>query len=464
MADCLPLITPEFLHTVTGVDISDTATVESLIIITSTLIGEELGGCVDPDTASMKLRVVCAEYTAYCMTSGAGGGTDLRAEQIGDYRVEYQSSNKNDSFDLQVLREMLQSMHGASTYTVTTTDVKANSGVPFFDSFDPGWDEVAEGERIGIAGPMYGSDGSLGLPDDTPTPPDLTGESAPGAPGTPFVGYWADMQDGTWQYNLEWTAPVDDGGAPVLHYQVWLEGVTTATPDENPIQHNNVINDNAIHVAFVQAVNEVGVGAASEMVTITTPPRVPGSPTAPIPGNWNDNGDGSWDYTLSWNFPTYEGSHPITSSRVLIDGVLVAEVDEPQAFVGLTTTDLAFTASVECVNSEGIGPASSDTIAVPGTLPGAPDIPVIVGQKRDPDKPGWWLANLTWTPSPDEGASPVTHFQVYIEDLMTPTPGPISYIENMSMQGGVHYAVYIRAVNPYGAGESSPVADLWCPP
>lgn len=120
MADCLPLITPEFLHTVTGVDVSDTASVEALILITSTLIGEELGGCVDPETATMKLRVVCAQYTAYSMSPRGSGPAAVRAEQVGDYRVEYQAQGNSDMFDLQVLRDMLSSMHGGSAYSVST--------------------------------------------------------------------------------------------------------------------------------------------------------------------------------------------------------------------------------------------------------------------------------------------------------------------------------------------------------
>jgi hypothetical protein len=147
VADCLPLITPDFLHTVTGVDVSDTAAVEELIVITSTLIGEELGGCVDPETATMKLRVVCAQYTAYVMTSGAGGSSAaLRAEQIGDYRVEYQNSS-SDQFDLQVLRDMLASMHGGSAYSVSTLGETKESGTPHFDYWDPSYMAVVDGKR-----------------------------------------------------------------------------------------------------------------------------------------------------------------------------------------------------------------------------------------------------------------------------------------------------------------------------
>jgi hypothetical protein len=120
MADCEALVDTTFVKTVTGVDVSDTDRVESLIVIASTLIGEEFGACVDPDEASMRLRTVCANYVAYMMTSGAGGAAGaLRAEQIGDYRVEYQGNRTSES-DLQVLRDMLSAMYGGSAYSVGT--------------------------------------------------------------------------------------------------------------------------------------------------------------------------------------------------------------------------------------------------------------------------------------------------------------------------------------------------------
>jgi hypothetical protein len=156
---CLPLIEPEFLGLVTGVDVSDTASVEALILVTSGLIGEELGGCVDPTTASMKLRVVAAQYTAYVMSSGSGtsGPAAIRAEQVGDYRVEYQRA-QSDQFDLQVLRDMLASMHGGSAYSVSTLSDVNESSSPHVDYWDPSYQAVLDGKR-GLGFP----DGELSL-------------------------------------------------------------------------------------------------------------------------------------------------------------------------------------------------------------------------------------------------------------------------------------------------------------
>ena len=105
--------------------------------------------------------MVCAQYVSFVMGSGSGGAAGgVRAEQIGDYRIEYQRSN-SDSFDLQTLRDMLNSMHGDSAYTVTTLDERRSSSIPSFDSFDPDYDEVLEGEIVGIAAPLLSPDDAL---------------------------------------------------------------------------------------------------------------------------------------------------------------------------------------------------------------------------------------------------------------------------------------------------------------
>jgi hypothetical protein len=136
MTDCQPLITPEFLHTVTGVDVSDPTAAEAIITIASTLIGEELGACVDPASASMKIRMVCAQYTAFCMgDSGGASPSGIRAEQVGDYRIEYQS-NGDDRFNLQVLRDMLASMYGGSSYSVGTLEKRRESLMPQYEWFN----------------------------------------------------------------------------------------------------------------------------------------------------------------------------------------------------------------------------------------------------------------------------------------------------------------------------------------
>ena len=124
MADCDPLIDAGYVATVTGADVSDSDRVEALIQITSNLVGEILGtGCVDPAEASTRLKVTVAQFVARGLASTPQQEA-VRAEQIGDYRVEFVAGTTgNVGIDVDVLRKMLTPlMPGGKNYSVQTID------------------------------------------------------------------------------------------------------------------------------------------------------------------------------------------------------------------------------------------------------------------------------------------------------------------------------------------------------
>jgi len=133
MARCEPIIDAEFLQTVTGADISDLARVDELISVVSDLCAEELLGpyrCVNPELAPMRLKVVVAEYVYFNMKASSTEQI-VRAETVGDYRVEYQTK-QTPGFDLTVLRQMLKPLR-TRYYTMRTMDDLTNTEyVPFY--------------------------------------------------------------------------------------------------------------------------------------------------------------------------------------------------------------------------------------------------------------------------------------------------------------------------------------------
>ena len=128
MARCEPIVDAMFVKTVTGVDISDLSRVDELISITSDLVAEELVGpmaCIDPATAQMRLKVIVAEFVAYNLTIRPNDQV-VKAEAVGDYRVEYQTSN-GSGMDLTRLRQMLKPLRNRA-YTVHTMDDLQSDG------------------------------------------------------------------------------------------------------------------------------------------------------------------------------------------------------------------------------------------------------------------------------------------------------------------------------------------------
>lgn len=127
MARCEPIVDAVFVQKVTGVDISDLERVDELISITSDLCAEQLLGadrCIDPARAPMQLKVIVAEFVAYNLSTRPNDQV-VKAETVGDYRVEYQASNTG-GMDLQRLKEMLRPLR-LRFYTVQTMDTLQNN-------------------------------------------------------------------------------------------------------------------------------------------------------------------------------------------------------------------------------------------------------------------------------------------------------------------------------------------------
>jgi hypothetical protein len=126
VARCQPLVDAAFVHTVTGVDISDLARVDELISITSDIVAEELIGinrCFEPDSVQMRLKLVIAEFVAYSLNSTSGNS--IKTEHIGDYRVDY-NITATAKFDLATLREMLGPLRKRNYTVYSMNDLVPN--------------------------------------------------------------------------------------------------------------------------------------------------------------------------------------------------------------------------------------------------------------------------------------------------------------------------------------------------
>ena len=143
--------------------------------------------------------------------------------------------------------------------------------------------------------------------------------AGPGAPartaatplGMPSVPESLTATGGDGEVVLEWSAPADDGGAPVTGYE-YRFAAGTAVPGDTPWQSAGLDLEwtvtgltNGQQYAFeVRAVNSAGPGAAAR--TAATPlgmPSVPESLTA-------TGGDG--EVVLEWSAPADDGGSPVT--------------------------------------------------------------------------------------------------------------------------------------------------------
>src|SRR5207253_3373559 len=200
----------------------------------------------------------------------------------------------------------------------------------------------------------------------TPTAP----ATKPGAPrnlqATPGDGH----------VTLNWQAPSNDGGSPILLYTIYRgnssggESFLITVPLVTTYTDATVTNG-VTYYYQVSATNAIGEGPRSSEVSVTpaTPPGAPQGLSA-TPGDTT--------VSLTWSPPVSNGGSPITHYKIYRGTTSGGET--PRATIGnvLTYSDTSVTNGVmyfyqvSAVNSVGEGALSGEVSATPATTPGAP--------------------------------------------------------------------------------------------
>jgi hypothetical protein len=129
------IITPEYVAAVTGADVSDTPRVELLIGEATSLVEEWLDRTFDDDMPAA-VRQAIAILVAGALTDGNPGSEgDVKAEQIGDYRVEYAGiGTYSPGLDIRRVIYLLTPCRGGGPRAVRT-DVPFDGKTPEYDAW-----------------------------------------------------------------------------------------------------------------------------------------------------------------------------------------------------------------------------------------------------------------------------------------------------------------------------------------
>ncbi len=200
----------------------------------------------------------------------------------------------------------------------------------------------------------------------------------------------------------------------------------------------------------VEAINSVGIGAASASVS-GTPVGLPGQPS--IGSVVRSNQTLTASVSLADN-----GGSPITAWQYSTDGgatwATASGTSSPLTITALssnTATRLSngtgYALQVRAVTAIGTGPASATTIVAPASAPAAPSIAVT---------PGSGLISVAFTLGTD-GGSPITELDYSLDGGTTwITPGTLSSPFSISgLTNGTAYSVLLRADNAIGSGAPS---------
>lgn len=206
--------------------------------------------------------------------------------------------------------------------------------------------------------------GTVQLPQGGPPPSAI----APGPPGTPI----AVATSG--QATVTWTAPLDNGGAPILSYTITAADSTTAgnggqgfvsTDGSLSATITGLVNGDA-YTFTVSATNAVGSGPPSNPSNSVTPAAVVTTPGPPLnPQATAGNGQ----ITVAFSAPTSNGGSAITTYRVSAVNEINGNIDHasgassPITVSGLVNTK-QYHATVRATNAIGNGPESVQTNSV----------------------------------------------------------------------------------------------------
>ena len=272
----------------------------------------------------------------------------------------------------------------------------------------------------------------------------------PDAP-TDLVGLVGDGR-----LELSWSAPVDDGGSPIVDYVVETssdDGMWTSLDDGPSAIPSAVVGElvNGLPLRVrISAVTAVGQGPAGMVARL-----VPGRPEPPT-GLIAEPGDSV--VAIRWTASSTDGGSPVVAHRIEYstdDGVTWDLVGESGPETEATMQDLVngttYWIRVSAVTAIGRSQTAS-VVGRPAAVPGEATNLLVVG--------GVGRLSFSWT-RPSDGGSSVTEVLVeVIEDGLTEwtvfTAGPRTTSASIGgLNGGLRYRVRVRYVNAVGSGTPS---------
>jgi titin len=268
---------------------------------------------------------------------------------------------------------------------------------------------------------------------------------------------------GNAQVVLNWRAPTDDGGAPIIQYKVYRG---TSTGGEvwlitlgSVLNYTNTGLANGVTYYYkVSAVNAIGEGPQSSEVS-ATPVTVP---TAPL----NLAALGSVErIVLSWQIPENDGGSAITGYMVFRattsggqDAVLIAITNATTRTYADTeiVPNVHYFYIVKALNQVGESDPSNEdsTFSVAAQVPSPPtDL-----NARACD--GFVI--LTWNASTSVGSSSIIGYQVYrgassdavTLNIVSTDAGTLTY-KDSAVTNGETYLYAVKAINGEGASSFS---------
>ena len=265
---------------------------------------------------------------------------------------------------------------------------------------------------------------------------------------------------------LQWDLPSSNGGTGISDYQIEVSGnggtIWTKFPHG---ESNNLAFDvtnllkNHAYKFRVSAVNSIGVGPASDVLSVTTLSTTPSAPT-----NLTKSGLASNSVSLGWGAPADAGGVSISNYKIEVStdsGVTWRTIPHAASTArSINVTGLApgtsYSVRVSAINSEGAGEFLTGDFKTPATVAKAPTNLLASNLTDSSLTIGWDL------PSSNGGAA-ITNYKFEVSSncsTYTSISHPVSNALSFNVTGlaaGTKYCFRVSTVNDAGTSPASGV-------
>ena len=381
--------------------------------------------------------------TAYITSAG---DVDVYALGSCEGLVEVAASPAPTSPDLDIALDLLDStgtpVASANPLSAAATSSLATGMAAAIAATVPTGSYFVRVDGVGNGGAATGYDDYASIGAYTLTS-SCNAVALPSAPQSLNVTAAEDGRSAT----VTWAAPALDGGSPLTGYTVGRTGGTPVALGTGTLSHTwENLAPGQSYAFTVAATSAVGTGPVAGL-TVTTN-DVPGVPTAVAASQ----DTAAHTATISWAAPSSEGGTPVTGYAVSIDAgdwLAVPAETTTHTFTGLTGR--SHEVAVRATNAVGSGNAVSRALLEQAS----PSSPTLLAATL---RPAAGEADVTWAAPLDDGGSPVTGYDVFVDDVLLGQTGPGGTGLTLSgLQRGRTYDLAVRAVNAVG---ESPFAHL----
>ncbi|MHA2098858.1 MAG: fibronectin type III domain-containing protein, partial [Candidatus Kariarchaeaceae archaeon] len=267
------------------------------------------------------------------------------------------------------------------------------------------------------------------------SPTNVTPKTIPDAPMDLSASYGDSF------VNLSWNAPVDTGGATIIAYTIYRDGVYLANQTVGTSYTDNTVSNGISYTYMVTAWNSEGESLESTPTNVI-PKAVPDAPTG-LSGIYGDS-----YVILSWTAPLNTGGSALTGYTIYRNGVFLGSQAVGTSYTDNTVSNgISYTYTVTAWNSEGESIESLSIIIIPKTVPGVPT--GLSGIDGDS------FVILNWTEPADIGGATITAYTIYRDGVFFANQTVGTSFTDNNVTNGISYSYMVTAWNSEGESSQS---------